>query len=101
MSPIFDHYDQNNAHVYFHVTTAGKHSYLIKIIKFDSFRDVRFKQGIYEISLHQSLSKKQLIDNFVMSRGTMSALVMVFKYFEVSLLDIMQYRKQAENYGWN
>ncbi len=31
----------------------------------------------------------------------MSALVMVFKYFEVSLLDIMQYRKQAENYGWN
>jgi hypothetical protein len=28
---------------------------LIKIYKFDSFRDVKLKQGIYEAWLHQSL----------------------------------------------
>lgn len=28
---------------------------LIKIYKFDNFRDLKLKQGIYEASLHQSL----------------------------------------------
>lgn len=30
----------------------------------------------------------------------MNALVMIFKYFEVTLLDIVQYRKEAQGYGW-
>jgi len=54
---------------------------LAKIIKFDSFRDVKLKQGLYEISLHLSLDKSHLVDHFVMSRGTLNALVMVFKYY--------------------
>jgi serine/threonine protein kinase len=101
LSPIIDPYDQNREQVYFHITTAGKHNYVTKILKFDSFRDVKLKEGIYEISLHQSMSRSQLVDHFIMSRGTMNALVMIFKYFETSLLDIMQYRKQAQGYGWN
>jgi len=36
-----------------------------------------------------------------MSRGTLNALVMVFRYFENSLLDLVQYRKAAQTYGWN
>jgi hypothetical protein len=35
-----------------------------------------------------------------MSRGTLNALVMVFKFFECSLLDLVEYRKQAQGYGW-
>jgi serine/threonine protein kinase len=87
--------------VYFHITTVGKHNYLAKIYKFDSFRDVRFKQGIYEISLHQSLSRSTLADHFIMSRGTLNTLVLVHRYFESSLLDLVMYRKAAQNYGWN
>ena len=47
LSPIFDIYDKHNNQVYFHITTTGKHNYLTKIYKFDSFRDVRLKQGLY------------------------------------------------------
>lgn len=35
-----------------------------------------------------------------MSRGTLNAFVMVFRYFECSLLDLVSYRKQAQGYGW-
>ena len=79
----------------------GSHNYIAKITKFDSFRDVRLKQGLYEIAMHQLLGKNQLVDHFIMSRGNLSALVMVFKYFENSLLDLAQYRKTAQGYGWN
>lgn len=43
--------------------------------------------------MYQSLKNSQLQDYFIMSRGKISALVMIFKYYEVSLLDIIHYRK--------
>ena len=101
LCPIIDQYDTRDEHCYFHITTSTKHDYILKIIEFDSFRDVKFKQGIYEIAMHQSLNRKQLVDYYVMSRGTLNVLVMMFKYFENSLFELMQYRKQAQNYGWS
>lgn len=58
------------------------------------------KNGIYEISLYLNLPSKPLIDYFIMSRGKLNALVMVFKYYETSLFEIMEYRKQADKYYW-
>lgn len=47
LSPIFDPYDSLNSQVYFHITTGGRHNYMAKVIKFDSFRDAKLKQALY------------------------------------------------------
>ena len=74
---------------------------MAKMCKFDSFRDPRLKNALYEISLHQTLNRNQLVDYFIMSRGTLHAIVMIFRYFENTLLDLVNYRKAAQSYGWN
>ena len=65
----------------FHINSCKKQSQVAKIIKFDSFRDVKLKQGLYEISIHLSLDHPQLLDYFIMSRRTLNVLVMIYKYF--------------------
>jgi hypothetical protein len=47
MCPIIDHYDTHHTQVLFHITTEKKGSLMAKIYRFESFRDVRLKQGIY------------------------------------------------------
>ena len=81
LCPIYDPYDKQNSQMLFHINSCKKQSQVAKIIKFDSFRDVKLKQGLYEISIHLSLDHPQLLDYFIMSRRTLNVLVMIYKYF--------------------
>ena len=81
LCPIYDPYDKQNSQMFFHINSCKKQSQVAKIIKFDSFRDVKLKQGLYEISIHLSLDHPQLLDYFIMSRRTLNVLVMIYKYF--------------------
>ena len=75
---------------------------MMKVYNFSSYRDNILKNGIYEISLyneHKAFSP--LFDYFIMSRGKLNSLVMIFRRYETSLYEILMYRKQANSYNWN
>jgi hypothetical protein len=100
LSPILDFFDSNDNQIYHHIKTQQRHTLCLKTYSFTSFRDVALKNGIYEIHLYQSLPNNPLVDHFIMSRGKINALVMLFRYYEVSLFEIVEYRRQAQRYCW-
>lgn len=71
----------------------------MKYYNFRSLNDDNFKKGLYEISLYQRLQNNILQDYFVIYKGEIKQLVMIFNYSYVTLHDVLYYRRVA-NYQW-
>lgn len=101
ISPLIDMFNPSENQIYHPIKTLNKHSLTMKSYPFTSFSDNMLKKAIYEIWVYNELrSMSPLVDYFIMSRGKVSTIVMIFKNFETSLLEIARYRQLAD-YHWN
>jgi serine/threonine protein kinase len=71
----------------------------MKYYNFTSFNDYAFKSGLYELSLYKTVPNSRLADYFILFKGDLKQLVMIFDYCYVSLHDVLYYRKMA-GYEW-
>ena len=94
-APIFDPYDpDSHRQVYHKIRTQDNRNLTMKTYPFLSFRDVSLKQALNEIHICQSLANGPLLDYFVMSRGNLNTMVLIFKNYEVNLMEVLHYREQ-------
>lgn len=82
LAPIFDPYDTNShKQVYHKILSQEGFPLTMKVYTFCSLQDVVLKHALNEIHVYQSLVNGPLLDYFIMSRGSLNTMVLIFKNY--------------------